>query len=550
MSAKTTLHEAIVSQVIKTYTNEKAFDAPQNEISWMFDFRKILLEPEYLRLIIELFWERFENEYPFQVGGLESASIPLITGIILSGKERGKPVSGFYVRKQRKQFGLQNIIEGNLSREKIILVDDLIRNGNSFQYQIKVLEAVGKKVDSIFTIVKIHPLDRYNFITKQHIPIVSLFSPTDFGLTFDEKILNQRSGDTLKVVWQVNSPNPVFAYEFTKSSPTIDGSFVYIGSDSGTLCAFDQKSGALKWEYYVPSSKNNRGIFSKPILIKNKIYFSACDGSIHAISSKDGSLIWKKRSGSRTLSSQGYSIKFNLLFTGSESGIFKKSGLATAHNLKTGKLIWQKSFPDNVHSQPAYCEQKNIVCVGTTNGAIYALCAETGEIMWEFKADAAIKGSFAFDMKRDLVFFGSVDGVLHVLNIDTGSHNFFFTAEDSIWSTPCLDSEHIYFTSLDKHIYCVHIDTKKLIWKYETRGMIYASPVLIKDKLYIGSNDGRLYILDTKTGKEIGVYQTSERIMSSIAYNSTTRKLFVPTYANELYCLEENKTKSHQFLLK
>ena len=63
--------------------------------------------------------------YPFQIGGLEMGVIPLISAITLEGMRRGTPVNGFIVRKERKETGLGNKIEGAVGDETIIVLDDL-----------------------------------------------------------------------------------------------------------------------------------------------------------------------------------------------------------------------------------------------------------------------------------------------------------------------------------------------------------------------------------------------------------------------------------------
>src|SRR5579864_8652370 len=70
---------------------------------WLFDMRAVFLQPEYLNAYAEVFWDRFKDKLPFQVGGIETAGIALVTAIIMKGHERGTPFNGFFVRKSRKR---------------------------------------------------------------------------------------------------------------------------------------------------------------------------------------------------------------------------------------------------------------------------------------------------------------------------------------------------------------------------------------------------------------------------------------------------------------
>src|SRR5262245_51156419 len=94
----------------------------------------------------EFFWQRFSALYAFHVGGLESAAIPLVSAIVMKSVEKKKPVNGFYIRKSRKRTGLLNSIEGTLTKEPVILVDDLINSGGSIEKQIKILQDIGMRV--------------------------------------------------------------------------------------------------------------------------------------------------------------------------------------------------------------------------------------------------------------------------------------------------------------------------------------------------------------------------------------------------------------------
>ncbi|MCX6741531.1 MAG: quinonprotein alcohol dehydrogenase, partial [Candidatus Parcubacteria bacterium] len=103
------LKEIIKREGIITKNQRKIAGAKGNEISWLFDLRNIFLNSEGLDLITDIFWQYFEKEYPFQVGGQEVAAIPLISAIILKSEQINRPVNGFIIRKSRKPTGLQKI---------------------------------------------------------------------------------------------------------------------------------------------------------------------------------------------------------------------------------------------------------------------------------------------------------------------------------------------------------------------------------------------------------------------------------------------------------
>src|SRR3989338_7259122 len=82
------------------------------ETGWVFDFKRVLLRADILGLISELFWGKCRDEYPFQIGGIEVAAIPLITAFTLKLNADGKKTNGFFIRKSRKKNGPLRMVEG------------------------------------------------------------------------------------------------------------------------------------------------------------------------------------------------------------------------------------------------------------------------------------------------------------------------------------------------------------------------------------------------------------------------------------------------------
>ena len=151
-----------------------------DESNWIFDFRRVLMRPPVLRAVSSLFLKQFKSAMPFQIGGIEVAAIPLITGLAMALSEHGHNVNAFFIRKSRKRDGLLKMVEGNITEEKIILVDDVSNTGKSFIRQVEVIESLGKKVDSVFSILRFRDLDYYSYLHERGIEIKSIFMLDDF----------------------------------------------------------------------------------------------------------------------------------------------------------------------------------------------------------------------------------------------------------------------------------------------------------------------------------------------------------------------------------
>ena len=504
----------------------------QARAKWLFDFRNILLRPELLNRYAEIFWQLYASRYPFQVCGMESAAISLVSAIVMKSVERGTPVNGLYIRKSRKRQGLMKRIEGSPTSDPIILVDDLINSGGTFDKQVTVLADAGLHIAEIFALLAFRDMSAYEALNT---PIKTLFTLEDFGIP----LLTSKSPEVVHhsfdVVWKFQAPNPSYNYVVPKSAPVIDDEKIYFGSDAGIFYALDQNTGTIVWNFKVGKHTAEKGIFSSPALHNGIVYFGAYDGNVYALDTKSGNELWRYDRADWVGSSPAISEKLGLLFIGLEFGLFRKRGGIAALDLATGEEVWSDRTPELTHCSPLYIEDANMVVIGSNDARVYAYKADTGEALWRFEADGDVKASFAYDKKTKMIFFGTLGGTFYALALDG---NVVYAKEiGPVYSIPCVSGDSIYVSSLDKHIYALDIAARKDKWSFATSGRIFASPVIIENSLWCGSNDGRLYEIDPSNGKLKNFFQASERIVDRIVYSQTYKHFFIPTQANEMYCI-------------
>ena len=66
---------------------------------------------------------------------------------------------------------------------------------------------------------------------------------------------------------------------------------------------------------------------------------------------------------------------------------FNTKGFLTAYDMSTGKIAWQKEFPESCYSG-AVTTAGGLVFVGQNNGELQAFGSETGEKLWSFQTGA------------------------------------------------------------------------------------------------------------------------------------------------------------------
>ncbi|MDR3642572.1 MAG: PQQ-binding-like beta-propeller repeat protein [Candidatus Doudnabacteria bacterium] len=536
------LKKIIEDEVFTTKFQQKIISPSGGEDAWLLDFRSVLLQPEVLNLICEIFFQKMDGEYPFQVGGMESASIPFITALVLNSNRRGRPVNGFYIRKSRKREGLMKIVEGKLTDDKVILVDDLINSGKSFIKQVEVMESLGKKVAAVFVLMRFSALPRYEYFHKKGIKIISILGMDDLQDCF--KVFPKQTTAAIPkyvpfaVNWGFVSKNPSYHHVVPKSVPVLDDDKLYFGSDNGNFWALNQRDGSIAWK--MPVGKvAGKSVFSSPVIHNGVVYFGAYDGNLYALRTDSGIPAWIFMEADWIGSSPALAPEINLLFVGTEHALQGKRGGIVALDMATGQKRWHYAMPEYTHGSPAYIPWLKQVIIGSNDGCVYLFNAADGKLIWKLQTGSDVKAGFALDESRNLAAFGSFDGCCYVVNLADGKVLHKFSSQAIVYSTPLIYGENVFFASADKTLYSYNLNSGQLNWSFKTAGRIFSSPTIIDGRLYIGSNDGRLYELDIAIGREIGFHQFVERITNKIVYNDKTKRFFVPTFANEIFCLSK-----------
>lgn len=504
---------------------------------WLFDFRALLLQTQWLNRYAEIFWERYASQYPFQVCGMESAAISLVAAIVMKGNERGTPIHGFFIRKSRKREGLMRQIEGTLTDAPVILVDDIINSGNTFNKQIKILDERHVPVSGIFALLAYREPTAYEFATKRGIQVDTLFTLKDFGIALLTSPSTNMPQDSFDVMWQFRAPQPSHQWVTQKSAPVIDDTRVYFGTDNGTFFALNQSDGSVAWTFDIEKHPEGKGIFSSPALAHGMVIFGAYDGNVYALDATSGIPRWVYRDADWVGSSPSVSTDTDTVYIGLEFGLISKRGGIVALNIRTGSKKWQQTMPEFAHCSPLYIAEEKIVIMSSNDGIVYAYNAADGKERWVYRTAGGIQSSFAYDSERRYVVFGSLDKNIYILSVRDGTPVFAYATGAGIYSTPLVERNTVYVSSLDKCVYAIDLDTFRVHWVFPTSGRIFASPVVFEGSLWIGSNDGRLYELNLDNGTLHASFQTTERIVTRISYRTTTKRIFVATNANELYCL-------------
>lgn len=533
------LREAIEKEVCVKQGQQRIFPEASN---WMMDFRRVCLDPVFLDAYTEEFYERFKDELPFQVGGMEVAAIPLVAAIIMKMREKGKPINGFFIRKSRKKSGLLKMVEGKMTDEPIILVDDLINRARTFERQLAVTDEAKKQVKAVFTVLRFRDLDYYVRLTERGIRIESVFALDDFtaGLGVSNRDTDEKNPLPVifNKVWYFRAEQPKLEWVRPKSNIAQDNQNIYFGTDRGKLVALRKEDGELVWEHLIGIWPKGKEIFSTPAITQDRIYFGSRDGNIYCLDVTTGQRKWVSFEADMVEGRPLALAEQGVLIVPAKFGLWRRHGGVVALDLKTGKKVWDKIVPDTVTGAPVFSKKYDTILVGSQGGSVFSLQRVNGKVLWIFQGIGSFPEGGVLSQDEETVVMSSMDGNVYALSTKDGNLQWKFDIGLANYASPYIWKGKVFVASLDKSLYCFDLKTGEKKWSFPTRARIFASPVIINQRVYIGSNDARLYELEPETGKQTGYLQVTERITNPIAYDSKMQRFYLSTYANEVFCLK------------
>lgn len=157
-----------------------------------YDIKSIVSEPEGAALIGQLMLAMILKLEPKtrSVGGLESGAIAIATAIVCSSfqLEPTYRVSGFFVRKNTKDYGLEKTVEG-IVQIPVAVVDDVITTGKSVLHAVTALRNQGISEINIVSVIDREAEE--NLLNQNNTQFHSIFRHSEFADYIDSKLDEQ-----------------------------------------------------------------------------------------------------------------------------------------------------------------------------------------------------------------------------------------------------------------------------------------------------------------------------------------------------------------------
>jgi orotate phosphoribosyltransferase len=128
--------------------------ASGKESTYYVNSKKALFNGEAIALLADVLYELTKDLDVQAVGGPEVGAIPIAAALALRYHQAGRPMEGFFVRKQPKGHGSQERVEGVLNPgARVLVVEDVVTSGESVLQAIGEVEKAGGRVVAVSCIV-------------------------------------------------------------------------------------------------------------------------------------------------------------------------------------------------------------------------------------------------------------------------------------------------------------------------------------------------------------------------------------------------------------
>ena len=122
--------------------------------SYYFDGRLLSLDPEGAGLIGQALLPLVRQAGAQAVGGPTLAADPIVTAVALASREDGNGIPAFIVRKETKEHGTGQLVEGPLvAGSRVAIVDDTCTTGGSLLHAIAAAESLGCDVVKVIALL-------------------------------------------------------------------------------------------------------------------------------------------------------------------------------------------------------------------------------------------------------------------------------------------------------------------------------------------------------------------------------------------------------------
>ena len=253
---------------------------------------------------------------------------------------------------------------------------------------------------NLTTFSKSNPDVEIDLITELASPILSINNL--FLLKLDNDDLYLIDPSSQDVIWKSESQNIPLKTKGA-SMPLVQNNTVYIARDNGSLSAYDQTNGTLKWLTIISSRSGRNDLESQrdaemSILVSdNRLFYGHFQGDITSLDVNTGDIVW----------SSPLSFVNNISIHGSSILGSTTSDVLVSLDKASGFVNWKNQLNKDI-TEPFIIDK--IVMIFSTDGTLFGYDIESGEKVYEEEYGYDIHPKTEFIVEKNNIYFQSSNG--------------------------------------------------------------------------------------------------------------------------------------------
>ena len=253
---------------------------------------------------------------------------------------------------------------------------------------------------NLTTFSKTSPDLEIELISELATPILSINNLFLLKLDNDDLYLIDPSSQV--VIWKSESQNIPLRSKGA-SMPLVQNNTVYIARDNGSLSAYDQTNGTLKWLTIISSRSGRNDLESQRdaemniLVSNNRLFYGHFQGEIAALDISTGDIIW----------SSPLSFINNISIHSSSLLGSTTSNVLVSLDKASGFINWKSEVNKDI-TEPFIIDK--IVMIFSTDGTLYGYDIESGKKVYQEEYGYDIHPKTEFIVEKNNIYFQSIDG--------------------------------------------------------------------------------------------------------------------------------------------
>jgi eukaryotic-like serine/threonine-protein kinase len=265
------------------------------------------------------------------------------------------------------------------------------------------------------------------------------------------------------------------------SGPVITGGLVVVAGSTGTVVAFDATTGQERWRHEV------HALTLAPLTASGeRIFVASEDGDVHVLDRGSGAEIGMLAAGGPVERSPA--IADRTVYVAAVGGHI------TAFDATTDALRWTTELGDGEVATPAVAAGALYVARGSRGGStpyeVVSVDASNGKERWRW-ATPDYQRLFIGAVSATTVYAVSEDGNVYAIDIETHEGRRFFATGGPIEAPATIANGQLFFSSADRTVYSLDLESGSVRWKVPVTGVPF-TPAVSGGRVFVGTDLGRL----------------------------------------------------------